>query len=405
MRNSFILQLGASVLFAVVYVMFARLIARFLQDTSLVPYIVLLGIMIIPFSFLSLFMTGYMNGAHKFKEQSHLKMLYPFLQTVFTFGFVLLGFRIYGIIAGYFLAILVGLYVSTKYVPLDSFLDKKWLSIDYISLRKIFLFALPISLASLCFTLLRNVNTLFVKSILVDNQIVGLFTAAATLSSVPFSVFGAVPIALLPAISSAISDHNLLKVRDYITKSLRYSLLILMPLSAMVAALSAEILRFLYPAYYESAALTLSILIFASTFLAIFTCLNAVLVASDKPVVQLITVALTVVLLTVLNFLLLPRYGIVGSAIASLVSSLFAISIDWVHIHKMYGPILNSFSLFRIFLGSVLVFLIAYYKPYSGWWLISYFIFLSLLYLLFLIFLGEITEKDWLFLKKILLKP
>jgi hypothetical protein len=44
---------------------------------------------------------------------------------VFTFGFVLLGFRIYGIIAGYFLAILVGLYVSTKYVPLDSFLDKK----------------------------------------------------------------------------------------------------------------------------------------------------------------------------------------------------------------------------------------------------------------------------------------
>ncbi len=399
---SFRFQLWAGFFFALIYILFAKVIAYFLHDTTLTYYIMLLGVMVIPFSLLSLYSTGFMNGLHLFKEQARIKMIYPFLQTVFTFILILLGFEIWGVIIGYFLAILVGLYLSSRYI----FVEKKISDVLFHRLffSKLFKFALPISLASLCFTLLKNVNTLFVKSMLVDNSVVGLFTAAATLSSVPFSVFGAVPIALLPAISRSIAENNIIKVKEYIFKSIRYSLLVLMPLSAIVAASSSQILTFLYSAQYQSADLTLSILIFASTFLALFTCLNAVLVASGRPLLQLITVSSTLVILILLNLLLLPRYGIVGSALASLFSSLFAILVDSFHIYRKLGHFVDYYSLFRILFGSVGLFIIVHYWHYSGWLIIPFTSFMFILYFIFLFLVGEITVGDWLFVKKTFLK-
>ena len=399
---SFYFQLWAGLFFALIYVLFAKVIAQVLHDVSLTSYIIVLGVMVVPFSLLSLYSTGFMNGLHLFKEQAKIKMIYPFLQTVFTFVFILFGLGIWGVIVGYFLAILVGFFIATKYISVER---KVFDVLFYRShFLKLFKFALPISLASLCFTLLKNVNILFVKSIIVDNATVGLFTAAATLSSVPFSIFGAVPIALLPAVSKSLAENNILKVKGYISKSIRYSLLVLMPLSAIVAASSSQILTFFYSKQYQDASLTLSLLIFASTFLAIFTCLNAVLVASGKPVLQLITTFSTVAILVLLNILLLPHFGIVGAAIASLFSSLFAIMVDSVHIYRKFGHFIDYYSLIRIVLGSIGLFLITYYWHYSGWLIIPHTAFLFIFYFLFLFVIGEITVGDWLFVNKIFFK-
>ncbi len=390
-RTSLKVQLWFALAFAAVYVIFAKLIAGTLHDVSLTPYIIYLGIMVIPFSLLALFSTGYLNGLHMFREQALIKSIYPFLQTIFSFILVYLGFRIFGIITGYFLAVVVGLLMCFKYIKFEKNPSGKF------SAKQLLMFSIPISLSALCFTTLRHVNPLFVKAILGDNKIVALFTSAATLSSVPFSVFGALPVALLPGISRALSENNIEKARKYISKSIRYSLLVLMPLSALVAALAKQILGLLYPAYYQQAALTLGILIFASSFLAIFTTLNAIIVGSGKPILQLSTVSLMVGLLVVLNIILIPIYGIVGSALASLISSALAVLIDSIHAYRHFGMFLNFFSVLRIALGSIGLFLLAHYWHYSGWLLIPYFIFVGALYLGFMIMIGEITFKDWQF--------
>ena len=392
-RTSLKVQLWFALAFGAAYVIFAKFIAGILHDPSLTPYIIYLGIMVIPFSLLALFSTGYLNGMHMFREQALIKSIYPFLQAVFSFILVLLGFRIFGVITGYFLAVVVGLLMCLKYIKFEKNPQ------GHFSAKKLLMFSIPISLSALCFTTLRHVNPLFVKAILGDNKIVALFTSAATLSSVPFSVFGALPVALLPGISRALSENNIEKARKYISKSIRYSLLVLMPLSALVAALAEQILGLLYPAYYQQAALTLGILIFASSFLAIFTTLNAIIVGSGKPILQLSTVSLMVGLLVILNIILIPIYGIVGSALASLISSALAVLIDSIHAYRHFGMFLDFFSVFRITLGSIGLFLLAHYWHYSGWLLIPYFVFVGLLYLGFMIMIGEITGKDWQFAK------
>ena len=118
-RTSLKVQLWFALAFGAVYVIFAKYIAGILHDISLTPYIIYLGVMVIPFSLLALFSTGYLNGLQMFREQALIKSIYPFLQAVFSFILVILGFRIFGVITGYFLAVVVGLVMCLKYIKLD----------------------------------------------------------------------------------------------------------------------------------------------------------------------------------------------------------------------------------------------------------------------------------------------
>ena len=396
-RTSIKLQLWSSILFASLYVLFARFIAGVLKDLSLTYYVMYLGIIVIPLALLSLYSTGYLNGLRLFKEQARIKIVYPFLQTVFTLILVLLGFKIYGILTGYLLSALVGLYLSWKYIHIDKS------NYPTFPMKKLLLFAIPISLTSLCFALIRNMNTLFVKYFLVDNAVVGIFTAAVTLSSLPFSVFGALPVALLPAVSGSMAEGNLYLTRKYISKSVRYLLLILLPLSAIVAATSKEILGWLYPPAYEAAASTLGILIFASTFLVIFTTLNSIIVGSGRPILQLVTVSLSALLLVVLNIALVPHFGMIGSALAFFISSLFAVVIDGFHIYRYFGKFFEFGSTFKIFLVTAIVYVVAVHWHFNGWLLIPYTISLTLLCLCLFFVAGELTVADWQFAKKMVL--
>ena len=226
-------QIWVAFAFMLFYVLFAKVIAYILKDASLTPYIIYLGIIVVPLALLSLYSTGFLNGRHMFREQGRVKLLYPFLQFAFTIILIFFGFKIYGILTGYFLATIVAFYFAWKYVGKIGITGHD----STFTVKQLLRFAIPISISALCFTLLRNVNTLFIKSMLIDNKVVGLFTAAATLSSLPFSVFGALPVTLLPTISRAMGEGNLEKARRYISTAMRYSLLILLPLSAMVAGL------------------------------------------------------------------------------------------------------------------------------------------------------------------------
>ncbi len=395
-KTSLKLQLWSGLVFTLFYVFFARFIAGILKDASLTPYIIYLGLMVVPLALLALYSTGYMNGLRLFKEQAKIKILYPLLQAVFTFILVLFGFKIYGVLTGYLLSTLVGLYLSWKYVRITDSDEAVF------PVKKLLLFAIPISLSALFFTLMRNVNTLFVKSILVDNATVGLFTAAATLSSLPFSVFGALPVTLLPAVSGSIATGNLHLTRKYISKSVRYLLLILLPLSAIVAATASQILGLLYPNSYQAAASTLAILIFASTFLAIFTTLNAIIVGSGRPILQLMTVSLSVVLLAALNILLIPLFGIVGSALASLISSFVAVVLDGFHVYRHFGKFFDVVSTIRIVLCTLIVYLVARHWHFNSIGLILYTIVLALFYLLLLFLVGELNMGDWHFGRKLM---
>ncbi|MBU1704938.1 MAG: oligosaccharide flippase family protein [Nanoarchaeota archaeon] len=387
-QSSFRLQLILATLFAGLYIIFSKPLALILNDIALVPYILILGVMVIPLSILALYLSGYMNGLRMFKQQSIIKVVYPILRIIFTLILVLLGLKIYGAMFGYLLGTIVSVFIAK---PMIKKIGK---SKQVFSHWKILKFSVPLTIAALGLTFSRNINVLFIKAILSDNALAGLYTSAATLSNIPYLVFAALPLTLMPSISKSLSAANFKLTRKYINESMRYIFLFLAPITVMVSLTSSQLISLLYSSSYESGGPVLSVLIFSSTFLAIFAVLVAVITGSGKPKIEMYITLLLVIAITILNLALIPIFGILGAALASLYTSLLALTIAAAYVLIKFKALISFTSFTKIILATLIVFFVAFFWHYSGLFLLVNYLVYLIIYFIVLLCLGELKEDD-----------
>lgn len=401
MKTSMKLQIMIAGIFGLCYVLLAPLIAFLLKDSSLQYYIMFLGLMVIPLAIFPLHTSGFLNGLRLFKLQSVIKLAYPLLRFFFVFLFVIIGLEIWGVLFGYFLALIFSIIIS------NYFLKKKIKNLPTekkIPFQKILRFSLPITLSALGFNIIKNVNILFLKSFVEDYTFVGIFAVAMTLSNVTPTIFYSLPTALMPAIShaAATKDHGL--IRKYISQSLRYLLLIIAPITALIAATSKEIIKLLYPSSYMPAAALLSILIFSSFFLTIFLTLTSAVSGSGTPKVETMITVSAIPLIILLNIILIPFFGAIGAAISMLITSIIMVIVAWAYVFKKFKATIPSLSLFRMMTGTVVIFLLTLLWNFKGLMLVVGYGLLFLVYGSLLILLGEIKKEDYRLVRRILIK-
>ena len=393
------IQLWMAIGFMAMYIIFAPLLARLLQDVSLTYYIMFIGVMILPLAMLSLYTSGIMNGLRLFREQALIKGGYPLLRVLFTIVFILLGGGIFGALLAYFIAIILGLvwsiYLLREHMNSDKNEDNFFLR------KKIFLFALPVAFSALCFSLFRNVNTLLIKSLLDDNVAVGLYTAANTISTIPYFILISLSLTLTPSISNATAKGNVVLVRKYITQSTRYILLLLVPGTLLLSATSGEVLRFFYSNSYVSAAPVLSVLAIGSAFLTLFTIFTSITTGGGKPWIEMSLNFFLILLLGVFNFVLIPMYGLIGSSYAVLLTAILAFGIIAFIVYKKYGTIGDIFSVMRIIGVSLVLYVIASWWQMSGWFLFVQYLVLGVFYVLLLYLFREFGQEDWDLVKRV----
>ncbi len=397
-RTSWKLQFWIALMFMLLYILGAPLLANLLKDSSLRYYIMLIGVMILPLALLSLYTSGLMNGLRLFKEQALIKAAYPVLRVIFTIIFIMLGWGIFGALIGYLAAIIAG-FLWAMYLLRGS----KYKTQDYLPYlqKKIILFALPVALSALSFSLLRNINTLFIKYFFADNSVVGLYTAAFTISTIPYFVLISLSLTLTPAISHATSTGNKVLVQKYISQSLRSLFLILMPATVLIAASSSALLHFLYSASYTAAAPLLSILIVGSAFLTVFTTLTSITTGGGKPWIEMVLSIILMVILAITNFIFIPLYGLIGSSYAVLITSLLACVCIAIIVYCKYGTLGRFMSYFRVISVSIFLFYLARWWNASGWFLLIEYAILGVLYLLLLFLFGELQKEDWQLVRKV----
>ena len=404
-RTSLIFQLTVAVLFALGYVLFAPLIAAWLQDDSLINYIRFLGIMIIPLALMGLYLSGYLNGLHKFREQAFVKFLFPLLRLVLAGLLVWLGMEIFGVLLGMFIASIICLLFCFPLVRLSRTQepdqsDSKIESETKI-LSRLVAFSVPVTMGALALTLLRNINVLMVKSLLADNLQTGLFTAALTLSNIPYAIFTAFPLALLPALSSAYSSGNLEKTKRYIAESLRYLLLLLLPVTAMVAATAPQLLHIFYSSAYTKVASVLIMLTISATFLTLFVLLSSVLIGIGKPSLAMGITLFSVLVMFLLNYYLVPSSGLKGAAFSSLIAAFLALCLAGGYVYRQFKVLIHWRSTLNIVVASLVIFLLAQRGGFSDWLVLAAYMICGVVYLAVLGILGEIRQTDVEKFKKI----
>lgn len=172
------------------------------------------------------------------------------------------------------------------------------------------------------------VNRLCMLDMTVDHACIlyGLYSGLViTLINVPTALAIAISMSLVPAISSASSEHNQEKIRKNSSLGLRFAFLIGLPCSFGMSVLAKPLLHFFYSSLGEqSIDIAANLLEISSFTIVLFTVVQAtsgILQGMQKQKIPMYTLALGVAIKIVLNYFFVshPAINIYGAPVASLV--------------------------------------------------------------------------------------
>ncbi len=176
----------------------------------------------------------------------------------------------------------------------------------------------PLMFSSLAVTIYMKVDKIILKEMLGDAA-VGLYDAAVRLCEGWYFIPVAIASSLFPAIISAkkMNEHlyntRLQKLYDLLAW---ISILIAIPISLF----SSQIINFLYGSDFIGASAVLSIYIWAGVPVFLGTANSQYLITENYTRISLIRTISGMVINIILNIILIPYWGVVGAAVATVVS-------------------------------------------------------------------------------------
>lgn len=342
-----------------IFFLLAPVFAHLLKDPTLTP-LFQISSSIIPTFALASFYFSYYTGIHKFKVQAFLKTLRSISRIIFILGLAWLfkpqNLSLEAGIVGFALApflVFLGarIYDSFhKYKPQGSF---DW--------RKLFHYAWPITFFMIAYELLITVDLYLVKGLLASDYQTGIYNAAITVGRIPYYLFYALTIILLPTVSKATSSNNATETKKLVSQSLRLMVMFLIPICILMSLYSRPIIQLFYSARFLDAAGPMSLFVFGVGFLTIFYVLTFVLNGAGKVKVPMAISFLGLAANTLLTYFLILKYALWGAVVGTTLTSLLVMLVILVYSYKFFGYLFELKSLLKILLASVIMFGVSFF--------------------------------------------
>jgi stage V sporulation protein B len=317
------LQAGIILVLTGLFYALAPLVAWLLRDATLTP-LFRLSAFIIPSFALASFYFYYYTGLHYFRLQAILKTLRSLARVLFIVG---LGyfFSVQGALFGYIAAPLLVFAVAFLYDMLfvNPTLPPKESEFSFPA-RTMFQYAWPFTLFLIFYELVLTADLYFVKALLQNDYLTGLYNATITAGRIPYYLFYALTIILLPAVAksrSTSTPQGHAETKKLIEKTLDLMYIVLLPLVALMAVYGPAVIGLLYGPQYEASVPSFTIFVFGAGMLTVFYVLSFALHGAGRVFIPMWSSFFGALLLSGLNFLWIPHYGISGAALAVSVTS------------------------------------------------------------------------------------
>jgi O-antigen/teichoic acid export membrane protein len=321
LRRAALVQCVVGVPLALAYILGAGVVAGWFADPSLAPLLRITGGVVLAYAFYSI-LVGYLNGRKAFGRQAALDVVFSTLKTALIIGAVLGGFGVVGALWGFVAAAVAVLGVAAAVVW--RFLARHPASAQDgegggQDGKQLVRYLLWVMVHTFCVNGVLRADLFLLKAMVgaqaggqeLSNLVSGVYGAMQNVSRVPFQAVIAVTFVIFPMLSEATFAQDHEAARAYIRGSLRYSLILLALLSAVIAGNAQEIILALYGEGYLSGAWALMILGVATVGYALFHIATTMLTSAGRPEaavgISALTLALTVGLNGGVIWLLLGR--------------------------------------------------------------------------------------------------
>lgn len=261
--------------------------------------------------------------------------------------------------------------------------------------------SVPTSCAS---TTLAAMDLWLVKAMMADPAAAGVYGTAYAVSRLPqFMVQGLVG-AVFPRVSGALAEGNRALARSVSAEAMRLLAIIFVPVCFLVAGSASEITTLLFSVRYAGAGAPLALLIASMSCFACLSLMLGLIAAANHPGARMCLVLGLLPVGAVLNWLLIPRFGLEGAATASLITFAAGTLIAAFLVYHHIGAAPPLWTCLRCVAAGAIVYTIGLFWAAPGWLVVGKLAVLGTLYLAVLFVLRELRKEDLLTIKRAIWK-
>ncbi|MBI5401668.1 flippase [Candidatus Wolfebacteria bacterium] len=294
----------------------------------LIPFVALLII----FDGLRDLNMAFFRGKEKMELEAFVVTVTNVLITLFGFTTLYFWTTYKALLAAYIAASFCGFLIATY------FLREKWLKIRKDFTKQLVVpiarSAWPMAVGGIVGSFLFNVDIIMLGWWRTSSEI-GLYSAAQRIVGLFYNIPSLLAIAVFPMFSRFIYANNEEKVRSLTTRTITILFMAAIPIVIGGILFKNQIINFVYGMNYAGAADTFSVLIVSIFAIFPFAILNDLVFAYDKQKKMLIYGVIAALSNIVLNFFLIPLYGIMGAAIATTFANILNVAMLWKFVKKI----------------------------------------------------------------------
>lgn len=336
----------------------------FLMDKPVLMNLVgvfLIYVIVRPFANSSI---GVLRGFQMYKPIILSQKLLPKIISITLFlGASIIGFEYWGAIIYWAGAPLFVSLFSSYYI----YKKTSFSSIEYDEIKNctknLVLFSWPLALQTGFVLLMSHLDILMIGYFSSSSD-VGLYRSVQPLAVIALLLLTSIVFVYLPVATQYYTKNNFKALKIIYSISTKWVVHFSLPVIVILVFFSDDVITIFYGTSYTPAALPLSVLAI-SAFLRIFVGPNgATIKAINKTRVDLFSSILGVFINGTLNILLIPRYGIIGAAIATTLGFLSFNSAELIVIYIETGinPIISE-TILPVAATTVLSGLLSYSLP------------------------------------------
>lgn len=219
----------------------------------------------------------------------------------------------YSFMIGNALGLLVTMFFTKKYLAEIKKYFTKELMMPIVKL------ALPFAILGVFGIFMTNIDSVII-GYFGNEHMLGLFGAAQRPISILYILPGILASSLLPVISRFLKDGRDLLTSSIVSIASASSLTIALPLVAGGIIIASPLISVVFGASYAGSVMTFKILLLTLLFVFPGTLFAEVLIAQNKQKVFLFTGITGALLNIIFDIMLIPKYGIEGSAVATVIA-------------------------------------------------------------------------------------
>lgn len=395
-------SLGIKLIGSAIIYLFVIFLINIMQYPTITKQLVYITGIVMIFDSLALSFYGILRGHHNLKFESLGAVANQTLVLLFGFLAVTMNWGLRIIMSAYLIGSLFNFTYSALWMYLKTKI-KPILSYDIKIIKTLLIYSLPFAIAGIFMRLYSNIDIVLLSKMTNDTA-VGLYGVAYKVSFALQFMGLAVLASVYPIFCSYfLSDKSMLETTY--NKVLYFMLFLSLPLSVGVIAVSDKIIGPVFGQQYEASLPAIYFMMTAIPLSFMSYPSGALLNACNKQNINTAILGITALFSIMLNLILIPIFGFVGSAMAVPLSYALMLSSQVYFINKIikFENKFLAIKFTKLFLSASVMFAFAWYAKQTLN-VLPVILLSVVLYIASIYFIKAITKKDVLIVYDLIVK-